>query len=144
MNSLRTRIDQRELTAVLDIVRSASSNAALQEFPTDDDLCKARLYYDLDIQGHDAFTLFTQLIKVVALDPALLPQKDNRFYFPPETYSILPPLDSYRRLKDKKSNYYPITVRELLDACKAKGSPNTIPDDLSPSDPKASIWRWNI
>jgi hypothetical protein len=91
-----------------------------------------------------AWDLFVALIEIVSIDPLALPAVDSRCYFPPQDYSLLPFVDSYKRWRDKKENYYPFTVQELLDACRPSGWPDTCPDDFPPSVGARIMWRWTM
>lgn len=137
-------LSEEEEEAVFEAIRSQSNPRYLKNYPTNDDLRQARLYHDLDIWEEGPWYLFAVLIKIVSIDPRALPAVDSRPYFPPPYYSLIPFVNDFKRWRDKKENYYPFTVQELLDACRPTGWPDTCPDNFPTSVGAKIIWRWTM
>ncbi|MEP3474760.1 MAG: hypothetical protein ABJN57_00925 [Hyphomicrobiales bacterium] len=135
-------LSKDEEEAVLELIRIEAGSKIIKSYTTNDDLKQARLFHDLKIYGDAAFELYIFLIEIVAIDPKALPAEDDRPYFPPEFYSVIPFVDVFKKLRDKKENYYPLTVQELLDACRSPGSPDTLPDNISSSVAGKIMCKW--
>lgn len=137
-------LSKEEEDAVFEEIRSQSDPRCLVNYSTNDELRQARLYHDLDIWEDGPWWLYSLLIKIVAIDPLAMPAVDDRPYFPPSYYSQIPFVGDIKRWRDKKENYYPLTVQELLNACRPSGWPDTLPDNFPPSVGGTIMWRWTL
>lgn len=138
-------LSDKEEEEVLKFIRGRAGKRRMKKYPTDDKLKDARLFHDLHVyDDEEAFWFFEFLTDIVAIDPIALPAVDDRYYFPPSIYTLIPFVNSIRSWCDKEDNYYPLTVKQLLDACRPLGTPNTFPDKMDPSIAGKIMWRWGI